>query len=117
VVKSKCHGCYCVDQEADQEEEMMMVKLGPTKEEMEILGLEPYKCEANWTVGTYGKPEETPEPEMLLSDEAILMHMAQNVDCKWGKEYQYYAIEVLAKREETPDTVPQEETAEAGNAS
>ena len=75
MVKSKCHGCYCVDQEADQEEEMMMVKLGPTKEEMEILGLEPL-----------GKPFNT------------ILH--KNL---WGL------------MEETPDTIPFDETSEADN--
>jgi len=54
---------------------MMMVKLGPTKEEMEILGLEPL-----------GKPFNT------------ILH--KNL---WGL------------MEETPDTIPAEETAEADN--
>jgi len=46
-------------------------------------------------------------------EESILEHMAENKDGGWGKEYVEYAKEKLM--EETPDTVPPEETSEAGN--
>ena len=51
-----------------------------------------------------------------MMEETILERMAENKDGRWGKEYVDFAKELIARGKETPDTIPAEETSEAGNA-
>ena len=59
--------------------------------------------------------EADQEEEMMFNEESILENMAENKDGGWGKEYVEYAKEKLARDNETPDTIPFDETSEADN--